>query len=418
VAAACSPVPEEQVTVSAVRPITNNTIGSSSERTTTSLVPSSIPSGSSSSTMMPLPPPAASVSTTTTVASPPEPSALASLRLALEPFADLPLLTAGVAHPSTGGMLLTSQSGEVWSVAPESAPELVLDLRGQVSPWVENSERGLLGIAFGPVDGRLYLSYTDADVDTHVDSYALDTTGRPDPSTRREVIVIDQPGLGHKGGGLAFEPTGAMLLAVGDGGASSGRDAQDLSLLLGAIVRITPAVDADGYQVPGDNPWIATAGARPELWAKGLRNPWGFCRDAATGDLWTADVGNKTMEEVNRVPPGSGGVNFGWPYIEGSYVRQRGAPDGVTPPVFAYRHDDIGPAAIGGCVYRGERIAALRGAYLFADITGIAFAIGAGDVAVRLPDRFTGPVTGFATMPDGELLLLTLYSGALRIVPG
>jgi glucose/arabinose dehydrogenase len=178
-----------------------------------------------------------------------------------------------------------------------------------------------------------------------------------------------------------------------------------------------PNPDADGYTVPADNPFVNQPGIRPELWAKGLRNPWGFCRDDATGDLWLSDVGNRTMEEIDRIPAGQGGLNFGWYWIEGSFVRVGGAPDGLTPPVFTYRHDDIGLAAIGGCVYRGTSIPALRGAYVFADLAGRFFAIGAGDVTVELDRLDPSPITGFVTLPDGEMLVLTLYQGVFRLLP-
>lgn len=361
----------------------------------------------------------APATTTTLPASPPDPAALAAVRLRLEPVADVSLLTAAAADASTGRVYLTTQDGEVWMLVLGAPAELVLDITSSVSPWVEGSERGLLGVAVGPVDHRLYLSFTDVQLDSHVVSFALDPLGHPDPASGRSVFFLDQPagGLGHKGGGLAFEPDGTMYLALGDGGASDGLDAQNPLSLLGSVLRIRPNPDGDGYTVPADNPFVGRTDLLPELWAKGLRNPWGFCRDAATGDLWLSDVGNHTMEEIDRIPAGTGGLNFGWYWIEGTYVRVGGAPDGIVPPVFAYRHDEVGPAAIGGCVYRGAGIPGLQGAYVFADITGDAFAIGAGDVAVPLQDRFESPVTGFAVLPDGEMLVLTLYSGAFLLRP-
>jgi Glucose / Sorbosone dehydrogenase len=336
----------------------------------------------------------------------------------LQPWVDLPLLTAMAAQPGTTASYLTSQSGEVWRVVDGTAPELVLDLTAVVSPYVNGSERGLLGIAFNPVDGRMFLSYTDGNIDSHVVSYAVDAAGRPDPATALEVIFVDQPGLGHKGGSLVFEPNGTLYVALGDGGASNGQDAQDMTKLLGGIVRIVPRRGAAGYEVPADNPYVADPAVLPEIWAKGLRNPWGFCRDAPTGNLWLADVGNNTMEEIDRLAPGVAGANFGWPFLEGTDVRRDGAPPGAIPPVHAYRHDEIGPAAIGGCVYRGTAIPALAGAYVFGDLTGALFAIGAGDEVVRLAPAAGGILTGFGTRPDGEMVVLTLRAGAVRLVPG
>jgi glucose/arabinose dehydrogenase len=355
----------------------------------------------------------------TTPAPPPRPRRLSGVRLALQPLVDLPLLTAMAANPTDGSLYFSSQTGEVWRLADVDAePELVLDLTDVVSPWLEGSERGLLGLEFSPVDGRLFVYYTDGEVDSHLVSYAVAGDGRPKPRSRREVYFVDQPGVGHKGGGIAFEPDGTLYLALGDGGGSSGRDAQDYSKVLGGIVRIVPRANRPGYRVPTDNPYVGDGSTPPEVWAKGLRNPWGFWRDPVTGDLWMADVGDDAMEEIDRLPEGQGGLNLGWYFIEGTQVNHQGAPPDAVAPVFAYRHDQYGPAAIGGRVYRGSAIPKLAGAYVFADMSGPFFAIGAGDKTVRVDLHQPGIITGFGTMPDGELVVLTLKEGAFRLVPG
>jgi glucose/arabinose dehydrogenase len=167
-----------------------------------------------------------------------------------------------------------------------------------------------------------------------------------------------------------------------------------------------------------DNPFLTDPARRPELWAKGLRNPWGFWRDPASGDLWLGDVGESTVEELDRIPAGVAGVNLGWYHLEGNEVNEPGAPADALAPVFTYRHDEIGPAIIGGRIYRGASIPALRGAYVFADMAGVLFALGAGDEVVRL--GLTIPqliVTGFGDGLDGELYVLTLQGGVLRLGP-
>lgn len=333
-------------------------------------------------------------------------------------FVDLPKLTAMATRPADGSMYFTSQTGEVWRFVYGGAPEMVLDLTTVVSPWENGSERGLLGLAFSPVDGRMFLYYTDVNIDSHVVSYVLDAAGRPDPASMWEVLAEDQPGLGHKGGGMAFTPEGILYLALGDGGGSNGRDAQDYTKILGGIIRITPRTTGPGYDVPPDNPYVGQPDKRPEIWAKGLRNPWGFCRDAATGDLWMGDVGNNTMEEVDYIPNGQGGLNFGWYFVEGTQVNHEGAPADAVAPVHAYRHDEVGPAVIGGCVYRGAQSPALNGAYVFADLTGKIFAMGANHEVVQLPTSVGGVVTGFGFTPDGELIVLTLEDGAFHLAPG
>ncbi|WP_162941936.1 PQQ-dependent sugar dehydrogenase [Desertimonas flava] len=363
---------------------------------------------------------AAPTTTTTPVAPLPPAATIESAALEVRHLFDVPLLTALASRPADGSIYVTSQGGQVSRVANGAAPEQVLDLSSLVTAYQPGSERGMLGIAFNPVDGRMFLYYTDddPDPDSHVVSYALDAAGRPDPASVREVLAIDQPGLGHKGGGLAFTPDGTLFIASGDGGGSNGADAQDYSKLLGGIIRIVPNADGPGYTVPPDNPFVGQEGRAPEMWAKGLRNPWGFCRDNATGDLWWGDVGNNTMEEVDHLPAGTSGTNYGWPAVEGTQVNH---PDAVPPdavaPVFAYNHSDIGPAVIGGCVYRGAASPALVGAYVFADMTGQLFAIGADYQMVRLGIASPAPVTGWGIAPDGELIILTMNDGAFHLAP-
>ena len=351
-------------------------------------------------------------------APPPEASALTGVGLAFEPFADVDLPTAMAHRDGDPALYVTSQDGQAWRLNAGTEPESVLDLSDEVSLYESGSERGMLGLAFDPTDGRMYVYYTDQNIDSRVVSYSVGATGQVEEGSSREVLFIDQPGLGHKGGGMAFDPTGLLYIASGDGGASSGRDAQDMSLLLGGILRIDPRADGPGYDVPPDNPFVGEDRAAPELWAKGLRNPWGFSRDPATGDLWTADVGNHTVEEVDRLPAGVGGLNLGWYYLEGEEVMHRGAPANLHPPVYTYSHDEVGPAAIGGRVYRGSAIPALAGAYLFADMSGAFFAVGAGDETVRLDLSRSGLVAAFGTDSAGELYVLTLREGVFRLVPG
>ena len=345
---------------------------------------------------------------------------MATIPLVLQPVVTgLPLLTAMASRPD-GLIVFTSQTGEVWRLAPDGTAPLLVDLRAEVSPYEPGSERGMLGAAFHPIDGRLFLSFTDVAMDSHVISFAVDAAGVLDPASRTPVFFEDQPaqGFGHKGGGLVFTPDGTLHLAMGDGGASNGRDAQDPTKVFGGIVRIRPRGAVAGHDIPPDNPWVAAPPYRPELMAKGLRNPWGFCRDAATGDMWIGDVGNETIEEVNHIPAGQMGLNFGWYQMEGTTVRHEPVPEGAVPPVFEYRHDTIGPAVIGGCVYRGAAIPGLVGAYVFGDLTGRLMALGAGYEMATLTPVADGPLTAVTLGPDGEVYLLTHNNGVFRLVPG
>jgi Glucose / Sorbosone dehydrogenase len=337
----------------------------------------------------------------------------------LEPTISISLLTGMTWSSADGAYYAISQDGLVHRVDEGlTASEVVLDLTGEVTPFERFSERGLLGIAFDPRDGRLFLHFNDRDNNSHVVSYAM-SVGKPDPATRREVLAVEQPGLGHKGGQLAFDADGNLLIAFGDGGGSRGRDAQDMTKLLGAIVRITPKLDAEGYDIPRDNPYATSDSVRPEIFAKGLRNPWRFSIDAPTGDIWIGDVGEATFEEVDRIPVGTSGQNFGWYFKEGNSDYSDGGPDGLTGPLFEYRHDEYGPAVIGGFVYHGSAIPALQGAYLFADMSGPMFALGADNETARLnvADQTNGVITSFVVTPGQELLVITQNEAIYRVLP-
>ena len=171
------------------------------------------------------------------------------------------------------------------------------------------SEQGLLGLAFAPDGGHLYVNYTDTGGDTRIVEYAF-AGGRADPASARELLQIDQPYANHNGGHLVFGPDGHLYIGMGDGG--SGNDpenrAQNLGVLLGKILRIDPTPSAGRpYTIPSDNPFVGQDGARGEIWAFGLRNPWRFSFDRATGDLWIGDVGQNAVEEVDFAAASSDG---------------------------------------------------------------------------------------------------------------
>lgn len=360
---------------------------------------------------------------------PPRPPAsqLQGLALRFDPvLPGLRNLTGMVWNEDQAAFYAVTQDGFVHRLAPDlSGSEQVMDLSAEGTVLEPGSERGPLGIAFVPRDGRMFLHYNDRGDDTNIASYAM-VDGRPDPTSRRLVLFVEQPGKGHKGGKLLFADDGTLYVGLGDGGGSRGRDAQDPAKLLGAIVRITPRLDAEGYDIPADNPHVSSPGYRPEIFAKGLRNPWQFTVDPATGDVYIADVGEDTIEELDVVPAGTSGQNFGWYWFEGSQDRGiGGVPEGLvlTPPIFEYRHDEIGPAVIGGQMYSGSAIPALQGAFVFGDMTGPMFAMGASDEVVRLDiprpgEGDFGVMTSVAAGPDGELYVLTLRKGIYRLVPG
>ncbi len=353
-------------------------------------------------------------STTTVVIDPPPANGqFTALSFDLDLVTSLPKPTGIAWRDGDPGMYVTTQAGPVYRVAEETT--VVVDLTEETFEDLPGSERGVLGIAFDPRDGRMFIDLTDESDDTEVISFEV-VDGVAVPESRRTVLTIEQPGVGHNGGRLLFDRHGNLYVGSGDGGASNGRDAQDTSKLLGAILRVTPRLDGDGYDIPSDNPFVDGVLDQPEVIARGFRNPWGFSLDEPTGDLWVGDVGNSDFEEIDVMRAGQFGQNFGWPYFEGSHQRKNSVPDGLTLPVHDYPRTD-GVAVMGGSVYRGSALPGLRGAYVFGDLTGPIWAIGTEGVS-RLDAPAVNAIVGWGVDPAGELYVLGLYDGVYRLVAG
>jgi glucose/arabinose dehydrogenase len=267
---------------------------------------------------------------------------------------------------------VATQSGRVLVVAESGSTSVVLDINKSLS---HGGEQGLLGLAFSPDGADAYVYYTDGIGDIHVDGYAVDAKGRFVRSSRRSIITIPHRSYpNHNGGSLVVDAHGLLYMGVGDGGAGGDpdRNGQNRTVLLGKILRIDPRPSSDvAYSIPADNPFVGSAGMRPEIFAYGLRNPWRFSFDRLTGDLWIGDVGQDTYEEIDRVPAADGagrGANFGWSAAEAGHPfnTDQSATDAVAP-VYEYSHNGNSAAVVGGYVYRGSRIPALVGTYLFTD---------------------------------------------------
>jgi glucose/arabinose dehydrogenase len=252
-------------------------------------------------------------------------------------------------------------------------PETFLDIQDQT---ILSSEEGLLGLAFDPdyeTNRRFYVYYSAGNPRRSVVSRFTtlpDDPNRADPNSESAIMEVPQPFANHNGGMIAFGPDGYLYIGLGDGG--SGGDplghGQSTDTLLGSLLRIdvtAPEGDAP-YSIPPDNPFI-DGGGNSEIWAYGLRNPWRFSFDRATGRLWLADVGQRDYEEVNLIVRGG---NYGWNLMEGFFCYPSGGTgcggQGFVPPVAAYDHS-LGCSVSGGYVYRGPRLPALQGYYLYAD---------------------------------------------------
>lgn len=293
-----------------------------------------------------------------------------------------------------------------------------------------SNEQGLLGLAFHPdyeSNGRLFVNYTDLAGDTVVAEFTRsgEDPDRADPESEAVVITIEQPQSNHNGGDIGFGPDGYLWIATGDGGGAGDPDGngQNLKTLLGKVLRI----DIDNgstYTIPPDNPFIDNPEARDEIWAFGLRNPWRFSFDRATGDLFIGDVGQGMWEEIDfeaRLDPG--GRNYGWNRMEGSQCFQTDScsASGLTPPIAEYNHLS-GCSVTGGYVYRGKRFPALKGLYLFGDYcSGTIWALApsnSGGWTSAIVGETGARISSFGEDEDGEMYVADLSSGSAYLVTG
>jgi glucose/arabinose dehydrogenase len=304
-----------------------------------------------------------------------------------------------------------------------------LSLVGQVST---DGEQGLLGLAFDPdyaTTGRFVVHYTDLAGNTRVTRFRVSSDpDLADPASEEVLMTAEQPFSNHNGGQIAFGPDGFLYIGLGDGGGANdpGGRGQSLADLLGSILRIDARGDV-ASTTPADNPFVGVEGARPEIWSYGLRNPWRFSFDAATGDLYIADVGQNAFEEVDVsfASEGTGrGANYGWNRMEGQHCFQAASCDqnGLVQPVFEYDHGS-GCSISGGYVYRGAAIPALQGHYFYADYCGgwvRSFRLVGGqaqDQADWPTLRPGGQVVSFGQDAAGELYVLSAQGRVAKIVP-
>jgi len=284
-------------------------------------------------------------------------------------------------------LFVTVQTGEIRIVSGGGVlPTPFLDITSLVLCC---GERGLLSTAFHPnyrENGLFFVYYTDDAGDLEIVRYRRSASdpNRADPSTRAVLLTIPHPvNANHNGGQLQFGPDGYLYIGTGDGGSANDPpcNAQRDDVLLGKLLRIDVDQNVSSppfYGIPASNPFAEPGGARDEIWAKGLRNPWRFSFDRLTGDLWIGDVGQDQREEIDFQPRASqGGENYGWKLMEGTRCGDggdSGCPVGVPPcnspafirPVYEYTHAE-GCSVSGGYVYRGTLVPVLAGHYLYGD---------------------------------------------------
>lgn len=352
--------------------------------------------------------------------------------LALEQVAsglDSPVLLT--APPGDARLFVLEQPGRIRIVdSGELLGVPFLDITDVVNDTP--NEAGLLGLAFHPqwpATPLFYVNYTAGSLETVIAEYRV--SADPDVADRdseRRLLTIDQPAGNHDGGMIAFGPDGFLYIGMGDGGGSNDTygNGQNLDTLLGAMLRID--VNGAPYGIPADNPYAAPGGERDEILHYGLRNPWRWSFDRATGDLYLADVGQGAWEEIDVVPAGATApINFGWPIWEGAHCRAGGCGD-MSPfafPAHEYAHASSRCSVTGGFVYRGACLPDLAGTYFYGDYcTGEIFSfVYAGGEATQHTDWTAqlnpGPrdrLTSFGQDGTGELYVLFRDGTVHRIV--
>lgn len=332
--------------------------------------------------------------------------------------------------PDDNWFYVVSQKGTIerWT-RDGKRMDTVLDISALTS---SQGEQGLLGFAIRHLPSKTdaFINYTNNDGDTVVAWLAVNDDGTLDNSRSvagTAFLTIAQPYANHNGGALAIGPDNYLYIGTGDGGSANDpeRRAQDTSSLLGKILRIDPnnidGVGNEGYTIPSDNPYVNHAGARPEIWAIGLRNPWRFTFDSF-GNLWIADVGQNQWEEID-IAPGSGlaegpiSHNFGWSAYEGTHRFNADViVQNVIEPVYEYPHENGACSISGAAIGTNSSAMGRAGWFFFGDYcTGKVSAIlSDGSTTVATEDVLTGMGNITAIRSTRDAIYVLSQSGEVR----
>ena len=336
----------------------------------------------------------------------------------MAPVLELPVQLTH-AGDGSGRMFVSEKPGRIRIIREGALVQTpFLDISERV--LISHNEQGFFNVAFPPTyldRQQFYVSYTDMQGNTVISRFT--TSANPDiahPTSEEIILVLEQEGLQHNGGSIIFGPRdGYIYISSGDGTHTRPEFippyAQDPALLLGKILRIDVESGARPYAIPPDNPFVSTPGYAPEIWALGLRNPWGIAFDRITGDLYIPDTGWFTNEEVNFQPADSpGGENYGWPMWEGVVDREgfEGIIDDLVPPVATHgRHQSC--AIVGGAMYKG--------AFIYSDFcAGRVWALrrqGENEWALELLTVVGVPVSSIGTDESGSVYVLGYADGKI-----
>jgi glucose/arabinose dehydrogenase len=349
--------------------------------------------------------------------------------ITLEPFATGLSNPVNVKHSGDDRLFVAERSGSIKIINPDGSVNATnfLNIDGRVTN--SGGEQGLLAIAFHPNyanNGFFYVNYIANDENTVISKFTRSSSGVADPNSELILLNITQPFVNHNGGDMHFGPDGYLYITLGDGGAvgDPGNRAQNLTTFLGKILRIdVDATDMGNYGIPIDNPFIDNSSALNEIWSYGLRNTWKFSFDRTTGDLWSADVGESQIEEINKADASSsGGENYGWKCFEGnSTFSSQTSCNTITHhlPVAQYTHSSTGGCSItGGYVYRGSMQSSLQGLYFFADFCsddiGFVEETTPNNYEISFIENLSGlGISAFGEDVNGELYVVSLFLGAI-----
>lgn len=344
-------------------------------------------------------------------------ASVAAEGLALQPFAQGVHQPVGLvsARDGSGRLYAIEQGGRVVVFSAEGEHlGVFLNVRERIT--ARGWEQGLLGLAFHPefADNRRFFIYYTARNGDNTLAEGIAETPIQASDALMELLRVPDPASNHNGGQLQFGPDGYLYLGLGDGGSGGDpwNNAQNGESLLGKLLRLD-VHQPGAYRIPEDNPFVGKDNTRDEIWATGLRNPWRFSFDRENGDLWVADVGQNEWEEINgNALAQTRGANYGWRVFEGLDCyddEQNCARMDTLKPLHVYDHN-LGCSVTGGYVYRGQRIAFLRGQYLFTDFcSGRLWSLQRADNGQwqrREWMRLRGQTSSFAEDDAGELYTL------------
>ena len=338
------------------------------------------------------------------------------LELTLEPTVALVDAVVTIFVNAHAGFI-GNRAGKVWAFSRSGlSTDPVIDLTSEISTEMD---QGLLGMALSPDSNWLYLNHTDKSGTSIISAYSI-SDDFVKIGKGVNILLVEQPSAMHNGGDLTFGPDGFLYVSFGDGGGQGDPygHGQNNSTPLGTILRlqVDPTNWPPHQPAPG-NPFLDTPDTDPRIWVTGVRNPFRFSFDQATGNLWLTDLGQQCLEEINVLKPTEAGANLGWNGFEGTRAFTTSGADNHRRPDFEYRHSSGLCAIMGGFVYRGSKIPNLHGKYVFSDLCNgsiMALSFDSSPRVISLGLRVSQPV-GFAENSNGDLYVIDMSTGLHQI---